>query len=360
MVFGFGKIDKEKIDKMENRKDVKGLIKALKNKDPYIRKSAATALANVGGSQAVDPLINALNDEDKYVIANSSLGLSYIGDPRALEPLIQVMISENRNQYTRDAIIQIIQRNKIKNYQADERLIHLLSNEDYDAKIDASMILGELEDPRAIEPLKKVVNGNDPAVNFARKALMKIEKPNIPELEANRDIKALIELLNTDLDEVRIDSVKALGNIGDPIAVKPLINVLENNYYKDIGSYAADSLGEIGDSTAASSLIKMLRTPYNKFETARSALIKINDPDPLIEEGLKDPDWQARMFSAQILGEIGDSNAIEPLINAANNEKDPKTRSVIVDKISESLRKLNDRENDEDNKIKIQRFWDTN
>ncbi|ODS35655.1 MAG: hypothetical protein A7316_03450 [Candidatus Altiarchaeales archaeon WOR_SM1_86-2] len=48
---------------MESKKDVGGLIKALKYKSDDIRVSAACALRKVGDKRAVKHLIQALHDE---------------------------------------------------------------------------------------------------------------------------------------------------------------------------------------------------------------------------------------------------------------------------------------------------------
>jgi len=51
------------VEKMEAKRDVKGLIKALKDEDKHVRRRATEALGNIG-EPAVERLINALKDED--------------------------------------------------------------------------------------------------------------------------------------------------------------------------------------------------------------------------------------------------------------------------------------------------------
>ncbi|MEM5813446.1 MAG: HEAT repeat domain-containing protein [Candidatus Aenigmatarchaeota archaeon] len=52
---------------MLKKRNVKGLIKALKYKDSNIRISAAQALGEIKDERAVKPLIQALKDENKEV-----------------------------------------------------------------------------------------------------------------------------------------------------------------------------------------------------------------------------------------------------------------------------------------------------
>ncbi len=56
MIFG----GKPNVEKMENKKDVKGLTKALKHKDWSIRAAAAKALGNLGDAKTVERLIHAM------------------------------------------------------------------------------------------------------------------------------------------------------------------------------------------------------------------------------------------------------------------------------------------------------------
>lgn len=61
---------KPNVEKMEAKRDVKGLIKALWNKDYkdyYLKMRAAEALGNIGDARAVEPLTKSLNDKNKDV-----------------------------------------------------------------------------------------------------------------------------------------------------------------------------------------------------------------------------------------------------------------------------------------------------
>ncbi len=58
---------KPDILEMRDHCDVKGLIKALKHKDKWVRCGAADALGTIGDARAVEPLTKALKDEDNDV-----------------------------------------------------------------------------------------------------------------------------------------------------------------------------------------------------------------------------------------------------------------------------------------------------
>ena len=77
------------IEKLKKKKDIKGLIKALRFKDNHIRKKAAESLSEIGDKKARDPLILALNDNDRNVRNEAARALGKIGDKKAVDPLIQ-------------------------------------------------------------------------------------------------------------------------------------------------------------------------------------------------------------------------------------------------------------------------------
>jgi HEAT repeat protein len=85
------------ISKMEEKSDVKGLIKALKHRDPGIRQAAAEALCKVGDANAVKPLISALKDKEWVVRRYAAEALGVIGDPRAVEPLTEALMDPYSN-----------------------------------------------------------------------------------------------------------------------------------------------------------------------------------------------------------------------------------------------------------------------
>ena len=123
MVFGLGTPN---VQKMEEKEDVKGLIKALGyEKESDVRANAADALGKIGGSRAVEPLARALRDPDWHVQSRAMLALIEIGKP-AVEPL--------------------------KN---------ALSNTDWQVRRGAAEALGEIGDRRAVEPLTKALNDAD-------------------------------------------------------------------------------------------------------------------------------------------------------------------------------------------------------
>lgn len=76
------------VEKTKGKRDIKGLIKALRYKrDGRVRSSAAEALGEIGDARAVQPLCAALRDKDVDVRRAAAWALTKIGDVRAVESL---------------------------------------------------------------------------------------------------------------------------------------------------------------------------------------------------------------------------------------------------------------------------------
>lgn len=89
---------KPNVEKMKERKDIKGLIKAvLGHKCWDVRSEAMRALREIGDSRAVEPLIQALEDENPFVRFNAVEALMMIRAEKAVEPLIETLKDEDWN-----------------------------------------------------------------------------------------------------------------------------------------------------------------------------------------------------------------------------------------------------------------------
>ena len=66
-------------ERMEERKDVEGLIKALEHGGLSARWRAAYALGRIGDARAVEPLTQALKHEIWHVRGRAALALDKLG-----------------------------------------------------------------------------------------------------------------------------------------------------------------------------------------------------------------------------------------------------------------------------------------
>jgi len=192
--------------------------------------------------------------------------------------------------------------------------------------------------------------------------------PNIEKLERKDNVKGLMKALKHKHSRIRSKAARALGYIGDPRAVEPLIQMLKDKVYI-IRKDAVKALGDIGDPRATEPLIRALN---DKLEGAAEALGKIGDQrasgaliialndenetdsfrrraavalekignvflEPLIR-ALNDGDHDVRELAIRTLGNMRDPRAVESL-NRALNDDDTKIRqaaAMALKKIGES------------------------
>jgi HEAT repeat protein len=253
------------IKKLEAKRDVSGLIKALaREKDGNVRREAAEALQWIGGAAAVEPLVAALEGSDKELAAVAAVALGKVGDSRAVEPLAAALADPDKRLARRAAEALY----EVGDARAVEPLIAALRDEDREVRAAAAWAFAHVGDARAVEPL--------------------------------------IAALGDEHSGVRRSAAFALGRIGDTRAVEPLVAVLplEN---------AASALIAIGDPQAVPSLLDALS--FHRGAARELSRLGAAGVEPLIA-ALTSPDKAVRELAAETLGDIGDRRAVEPLVAA--------------------------------------------
>jgi len=154
--------------------------------------------------------------------------------------------------------------------------------------------------------------------------------PDVEKLTAKRDVKGLIKALGykksqQESGKTRADAVKALGQIGDNCAVEPLIAAL-NDVNEYVRQAAAEVLGELKDTRAIKPLIVAFNDKDKDLRRALAeALVKIGaSAVELLITALKgyglEYNKYVRQAAAEVLGELKDTRAIEPLIVTLNDK----------------------------------------
>lgn len=144
---------------------------------------------------------------------------------------------------------------------------------------------------------------------------------NLGSQKARSAVAPLLELVRTtDERDVRLWSIDALGDIGDPAAA-PAIRDYLNDTDWGLAQSAMESAGELKDAAAVDTLLAVLGDPEKKerHNAAGSALAAIGCPAAL--EGLskvaRDPKGEAREVAVEYLGKTGASQAIPVLAGVA-------------------------------------------
>jgi hypothetical protein len=199
------------IDKMKDRRDIAGLIRALRSSDFAVQTLAAQALGLLGPA-AMDELVRALKRKNKDVRLGVIGALSVIKDPRSVDPLTMTLIDENR-----------------------------------EVRWQAAFALGEIGDDRAIRPLLEALRDTDKYVRYgAASALAKLGWK--PETSGERAcffvgimdwkavetlgcaaIPALSHILNDRDSAVRRKVIEILGSIQDERAIPAFMRGLADS-----------------------------------------------------------------------------------------------------------------------------------
>lgn len=146
---------------------------------------------------------------------------------------------------------------------------------------------------------------------------------NIDLLRAENDVDGLIEALRSDDGLTRQRAVLALGDLGGPGAAESLIRAL-GDPMTAVREAAADSVTLL-EGAAVGPLVELIEHPEasGKYEEPTAAV------GPATVTGPGGRTWEIetrrdlrRVYAATILGEIGDSSAVEPLVRALKDAND--------------------------------------
>ncbi len=131
--------------------------------------------------------------------------------------------------------------------------------------------------------------------------------PNVQKLHKDRNVSSLIKALGYPFNsQVRLDAIEALGDLRDPLAIKPLVETLKDDR-EIVAQAAANVLVEFGE-LAVEPLIALIE--QKKWDGTGWNLRS-----------------QALRLACEVLGQIGDARAISSLMKAS---KDSNTTVIIA------------------------------
>jgi len=250
------------------------------------------------GKLSVGPLIRDLTSHNWRLAINAQETLAKIGEP-AVEPLIATLKNDT-DIYTRSVAIEALKKIGDKRAVAPleqrlndpSRLIQVTAAaalHAMDQRNPEKVIIKALEDPdfevrrAAAEALYETME--NPPIDSVVK-LLKDPDPEVRnfaaltagKLHSTEAVPMLTKLIKEDKDDrVRASAGKSLESIGKP-AVDPLINILANTKDQELIIRIAQILGNVNDKRAIEPLEKIYKTddrPLVKNEVAK-ALNKID------------------------------------------------------------------------------------
>ena len=338
------------------------LFVALQDNHPKVREYAAKALGKLAGERwlenpdAVETLIARLNDEHLSVRAETAKALGAIKHPRAVEPLIAALKAPSAedllaaqkvdNEYNRGREAVLARQKRYPRIKFQREGGHSGDFISYLHTLDDTIIGTSLFDDLRNEI--NMMGFRDGKVNLQKATIRDAldafarEKKCRWIARVRADGKVVISFKDGDMNEysvVRGSAAEALGEIGNPHAVEPLIIALKG---KDphVRRQAAAALGEINDPRVVEPLIATLKDEFWWVRaTAVRQLGETNDPrsfNPLIA-ALNDEQPNVRARAAEALASLADYRAVEALIAALKDKN-----AYVRWHVAKALKDLND------------------
>ena len=332
----FDGLFKPNVEKLKEKMDVEGLLKALDYKDKNVRLSAAEALGKLKSRMAIDPLIRAMKDNDSYVRKEAAKALGEIKDNRAIDPLIRAL-KDNDSDVRKEAAKAL---GEIKDEKAIGPLTLALGDSNEHVRLRVAEALGKIG-KTPVELLIQALKDINSRVRFgAAEALDKIgwqpkdDAERIQYLIAKHEWNELVtfgelaveplirtlEYENRYTVYTRKEAAKALGQIKDKRAVEPLCRALKDEIV-EVRKEAINALGRIGEPGVESLCQALKDENYEVRKEAIKALGRIGEPGvESLCQALKDENYEVQKEAAKALGQIKDKGAVEPLIPALGDE----------------------------------------
>ncbi|WP_309493142.1 HEAT repeat domain-containing protein [Candidatus Hecatella orcuttiae] len=361
----FGKPD---IEKMERKRNVEGLVKALNHRDLDVRAGAARALGRIGDRRAVEPLCKTLQQHDPHRIPSKDWRAyqdAYVQICRCAAEALRAMNSSTvealaweLGDFGEEECVRAFKDLANLGKEGDEKAIATLIK--YCGKVPtdiAADVLAELGEP-AFRQLAKTL-GKDSREVPGKDTVVEMVK----RIGGAWAVPPLIEALKDSWWGVRKDAAEALGRIGNEQAIELLLQVAISDPYKEERHVSDQNVDEAGYYSES-----RIEYEYPVSDAARSAvryisqrmidkMTKERDVEALIKV-LTDDRWRRsrvdvdiKPWAAEALGEVGDERAVEPLIDTVewygtyveNTYYTAKDSTLVRRKAAEALEKIRTR-----------------
>lgn len=227
------------------------------------------------------------------------------------------------------------------------------------ARAEAAVILGEIGDASAVRPLMEAIDFTGRAERDVNDANQKIATA-LGALRARDAIPALARLASSRDPFTQVAAIDALGAIGDPAGVGPLLAVVDDEQSEPFAiKKALLALGRIGDARAAPAVLRMLyvvRPGGSFFAEAAFAASQLGAPmSAPLSAAVQGRDaelsrWAAargihpaalRAKAAQVLGDVGGPGAVPALVAALGyTDAEPSAQLLVRVFAAESLGRL--------------------
>ncbi len=358
----------ESLGHIGHKEAVQSLVQRLMDNVEGVRNQAMRSIV-VYGKLATQPLLNILaHQKTKCALRMVILTLGEIGDEKAIPYLIdylrssyfivRIAAAKALIKFGRNAIHSLIPTLSFNESNIQLLLKDAANDRHLSAQLRSIKALGGLEDHRAVSLLKKLAEKDSVEIQeAAERALVQIgcaawgRCGGLIVLSKIGDVSLvphIVHSLQDDSDNVRLEAVRTLACLGGSEVIPPLISVVKKDRdpyirtetmrvlrsigvgypevlklalsalkdpFRGVRSQAARLLGNFQDDQSIQPLLKATAdTHWSVRESAECALLNFGPKAvPQLIQALSSRFWTTRFRAARLLGEFGDSRAIEPL-----------------------------------------------
>jgi len=262
---------------------ITALISCLSDQEGNIRRRAAESLGRLGALAAVPRLTEMMEDpyRDVRIAAGKALGaiaVDAVGSrikqnlsserSEVREAAIQALLSmdnlsgeiilkafTNPDPKVRVTAIMMVKNRDPK--MVTSALLKALLDEDWQVRKVAAETLGSTLSSEAVKPLVGLCDDENMWVRFsAVRSLQNISF--LPESERRFALDKLVQLLKKDDDSVKASVLESLAKIGDPVALRPIIEVAASKN-EDLRRLSAVALGQFPGRAAEEKLTELVK-----------------------------------------------------------------------------------------------------
>jgi HEAT repeat protein len=301
------------------------LLELLDHPSTWTRTAAVELLGEFREVKAIEPLIGLLDCPDILVRGEVIDSLTLIGKP-AMEPLYASLSATNREIRQRSAIVL----GQIGDKRALEPLVAILKDRSADdsraqsrsqanVRADAAQVLGSLGDVTAIPALQDAVENDRLAVGVAAMG-------SLAQLGDEKQLNELHILLCSPDPIAQFCAVQALGAVKNPKSLSHLEKFRKPHAQTDVSNATATEKSQAEEADRALRAINMI------LETLVGAADPLPPKDPFADDKMPEPrdlrsyakvlkleDLSVRVEATKALAEIG-AEALDLLLVALQDQ----------------------------------------
>ena len=308
----------------------------LKNANANERSRAALALGDSRDRAGALRLLKTVlrHDPDRFVRGSAALALGQLGGPDAIALLVETAASTDEPSVRGSALGAIATSRDPRAVTGLVNLFRLPRGQDDDAaQFGARQALLKIGAPGVPQLLQAL---NDSSTNVRKQVVAVLGEMALGGSQHHAEaVRALAAVLRHDPDrEVRVFAARALGQLGGPDAIAVLVEKMTSTDEAYVRGAALFAIETSRDPSAIQSVVNVFRLNHGRDDAeaqieASQALVKIGPSGvPQLLQALNDPSANVRRAVVDVLGKIGNAEVADR-ITGLHADPDPAVRQAV-------------------------------